>query len=393
MKRWGSLVIVVLVISLGVLGSGCLGGNTGGGGGGGTTGNVKIGVILPLTGSLNSIAEVIKEGIDLAASDINAAGGINGKTVSLIYKDDRLDGPTGTQVYQELIGEKVKGIVGPIPSTITLQVINANEQKSESSRVVIVSPASTATELSGKSQYFFRTVPSDAIQGPDAANVMVNTLQKKIGLLYQNDIYGNGLREEFKAKLATLGGEIVAEEAFQIGQTSFGAQTNKIISANPEAVFIPGFYMEISLAIKELRSQGYTGVIVASEAIENRDIFQIGGSALNDILFMKASVESTRPTYAKFLENYSKKYGGKPGAYADYGYDALLVIVETLRAKGISASSAEIKDYMHQTTFTTTVTRDIRFDSNGDLIGGGYALYKIKCNDASCTSGEFVPYG
>jgi branched-chain amino acid transport system substrate-binding protein len=224
--------------------------------------------------------------------------------------------------------------------------------------------------------------------------MLMSTLQKKnIALLYQNDIYGNGLKDQFETKLKALGGTVAAEQAFQIGQTSFSAQVNMIMAASPDAVFVPGFYKELSLGIKELRSQGFTGIIVASEAIENQDIFQIGGSSLKDILFMKATVESTRATYAKFLTNYSAKYGGaKPGAYADYGYDALLTIVETLRAKGVDATSTQIKDYMHQTTFTTTVTRDIKFDGNGDLIGGSYVLYKIQCSDASCSSGDFIPY-
>jgi branched-chain amino acid transport system substrate-binding protein len=168
-------------------------------------------------------------------------------------------------------------------------------------------------------------------------------------------------------------------------------QVSNILSTSPEVVFIVGFYKEISLSIKEFRSQGYTGPILASEAIENNDIFQIGGSALKDILFMKASVESSRSSYTSFLANYSQKYGSKPGAYADYGYDALLVIVESLRAKGTDASSPTIKDFMHQSTFTSTVTRNIQFDSKGDLIGGGYILYKIQCSDAQCASGTFVP--
>ena len=389
-RQWGSLIAVSILLFVGVAGSGCLGG---GGGGGGSAGAFKIGVILSLTGSLAMIAEVIKAGIDLSASDINDAGGVEGKKVNIVYKDDKLDEPTGTTVYNELLGEDVQGIVGPVASTNTLQVIFANEQKPDNKKVVIVSPSSTAAELSGKSPYFFRTVPFDAIQGPNSADVIVKTLQKKrVAILYQSDIYGNGLKQDFSKELVALGGSVVAEEAFQIGQTSFSAQVSMIVASSPEVVFVPGFYREQTLGIRELRSQGYAGPILASEAIENSDIFQMGGSALKDILFMKASVESNRPNYKHFVTNYTAKYGAGPGAYADYGYDALRVIVDTLVAKGLNATSVQMKDYMHKTTFTDTATRDIRFDANGDLVGGSYDLYKIKCNDASCTTGSFVPY-
>lgn len=390
-RRWGSLIAVSIVLCVGIVGSGCLGG--GGGGGGGPTGKFNVGVILSLTGSLSIISKVIMMGIELSASDINAAGGVGGKRVNLIFKDDKLDEPTGTSVYNELLGENVKGIVGPVPSTITLQVILANEQEPDANKVVIVSPSSTAAELSGKSQYFLRTVPFDTIQAPNAADVVVNKLQKKrVALLYQSDIYGNGLRQDFDKRLVALNGTVVAEEAFSIGQTSFSAQVSSIILASPDVVFVPGFYREQILGIRELRGQGYTGQILASEAIENDDIFQMGGSALKDLLFMKAAVEPNRSAHKHFVANYTAKYGTNPGAYADYAYDALRVLIDTLIAKGLNATSAQMKDYMHQTTFTDTATRDIKFDGNGDLIGGSYVPYRIQCNDTSCTNGSFVPF-
>jgi ABC-type branched-subunit amino acid transport system substrate-binding protein len=107
---------------------------------------------------------------------------------------------------------------------------------------------------------------------------------------------------------------------------------------------------------------------------------------------MKASVESNRSTHKQFVTSFIAKYGTSPSAYADYAYDALRVIVDTLIAKGLNATSTQMKDHMHQATFTDTATRDVRFDGNGDVTGGSYIPYKILCNDTSCSTGSFVPY-
>ncbi|HLF07394.1 MAG TPA: branched-chain amino acid ABC transporter substrate-binding protein [Thermoplasmata archaeon] len=395
MKKPLALFGLSVLVCAGLVASGCLGSPPPPPTGSCDKGSVTFGTILSYSGQLGSIAKVMKQGMQVAVDDINANGCINGKKLTLdILGDDRLDQTTAVQVYREMVGKGYKGIIGSIASSVTQSIINSNEDDPKGA--VLISSASTAVILTNPSgtnppKRFFRTIPNDGIQGPAAATAIVDKLGfKKIGLLYQDEIYGQGLKATFVPALTAKGGSIVAEGKFPPQTVSFTQEVDTVLAASPDVIFIPAFFKEQAYLVGEIRAKNPTVPIVCSEAFENHEIFQITPqSKLQGTYFMKAAVDEAnagvKARHDAFVTNYSKKPGfGQPDAFADYSYDAVIVIAEALRAKGDTASADDLQTYIHGATFKSTITREISFQAIGDIVGGSYDLYKI-------TGTDFVP--
>jgi branched-chain amino acid transport system substrate-binding protein len=391
MRKPLALLGLIALVSAGLVSSGCLGGPPPPPTGSCDKGSITFGTILSYSGQLGSIATVMKRGMLVAVDDINANGCINGKKLTLdTLGDDALSQATAVQIYREMVGKGYKGIIGSIASSVTQSIINTNEDDPKGS--VLISPASTAvilTEPSGTPppKRFFRTIPNDGIQGPAAADAITGKGWKKVGLLYQDEIYGQGLKATFSPALTAKGGSIVAEGKFPPGTVSFTQEVDAVLAASPEVIFIPAFFKEQAYLVGEIRAKNPTIPIVCSEAFENHEIFQVTPeSKLQGTFFMKAAVDSAnaavKARHDAFVSNYSKKFSGaQPEAFADYSYDAVIIIAEALRAKGDTATANDLQTHIHGATFTSTITREISFKSNGDINGGSFDLYKVSGTD------------
>jgi ABC-type branched-subunit amino acid transport system substrate-binding protein len=359
--------------------------------GGCTGGSVTVGTILSYSGMLGSIAKSIKQGAQVAVDHVNSGGCVQGKKLSLdVLGDDRLDGATAVQLYREMLLKGHKAVIGSMVSSITQQIVSANEN--EPAGLVVVSPASTAAVLTDPTganppQRFFRTIANDSVQGDAMAREVVSTLAKtKVGLLYQDEIYGQGVRAAFVPALNGRGGQVVSEAKFPPGTVSFAQEIDMVLAGNPELVVIASFYKEAAYIVGELKAKGFAGPILATQEFENYEIFSIQPAAkLEGVLFTKAAPEPGRPAYRKFVADYQSRFGTPPEAFADLGYDALTVAAEAMRAKGTGAAADQLADHLRSTVFTSTATRDVSFTPRGDLASGDYALWKVQ-------GGKFAPY-
>jgi branched-chain amino acid transport system substrate-binding protein len=377
LKAWG-IVIVILVVSTTF--AGCLESNAPDDNNNNPTGNIKIGVLLPLTGGIASIAGAMQNAVNLARDDINAGGGINGKKLVIVPGDSKLDPTVGISELERVLGEGVQAVVGEVSSTITRSC--AQEIQTKNKKVVLISPASTYTELTYPTRlypYFFRDVPNDAIQGPKAAEAAKGKLgATKVVIMFEKNEYGIGLRDEFTKKFEALGGTILSKPspdkyAFDVNAVDFSTQVLQAIAQSPDMIYIPGHYREISLIVKGLVTSGFTGKIMASEAYEAEDVFNIAGNAVNGVYFMKPTAEVARSNYTRFVTSYTAKYGTAPSAFCDFAYDAVLVIATAIGKVGNDGT--KIKGYLDTHTFTNAITRDVQFDQYGDVKNADYTLY------------------
>jgi branched-chain amino acid transport system substrate-binding protein len=345
----------------------------------------KIGVILPLTGYISFIAEDMKKGMDLAAKEINDEGGIDGHKIVLVYEDSKLDPTQTISVMKKLTQvDGVPIVIGAVASTNTIPIVSMAEEE----KVVLLSAASTHSELSGSSKYFFRVVPSDAIQGPESARIAYETLgAKKVAIIYENNDYGVGLKKLFEKEFKSKGGQIVGTpESYESGATSFSTQVAKTLSANPDLIYLPGYPREQAQVIRELDVQGFTGKILASEAFETKEVFAVGGDAVDGVFLMKPDSDRTRKVYQDFSTAFKAKYNEDPGSFSDYAYDAIMVAAQSIKDAGYDG--AKIKTNMATAKFTNTATREIEFNDQGDVTTGTYNLFVAKVSDQS-----FTPYG
>jgi neutral amino acid transport system substrate-binding protein len=219
----------------------------------------KVGGILPLTGNLAFLGPPEGAGVGLAVSDINAAGGVNDAKACHDIQDsgDSTDMSVSTSSAGTLVAGKPSVVIGAASSSVSLNVVDTFADN----KIVEVSPANTAVDLSGYSPYYFRTAPPDGIQGNALGTLISTDGYKRVAFLVFNDTYGTGLRNAVQETVEAAGGEIVYGgkgdgDEFPAGQTTFSSEVSGALAANPDAIVILAFD-ETKQIVPELASQGW----------------------------------------------------------------------------------------------------------------------------------------
>ncbi|MFC7406774.1 ABC transporter substrate-binding protein [Georgenia alba] len=227
-------------------------------GGGGGAEPLRIGSLLPQTGSLSQLGPPEIAGVDLAQQEINEAGGVLGSDVEVTHTDssDADHADVATQSVQELLGEEVAAIVGAASSQVTLNVID----DVVGAQTLMVSPANTATELSGYDDFFFRTAPPDSVQGDVLGNLIASDGNATLSILVFNEAYGTGLRDVVQSTFESAGGTVTygaAGDEFDPTEQNFSSIVSNALSSDPDAVAILAFTTQTPLIVQELVNQGF----------------------------------------------------------------------------------------------------------------------------------------
>lgn len=318
---------------------------------------IKIGFMGPLTGDAASYGQSIRKGVDLAFEEANL------DNVEIIYEDSECDGKKAVTAINKLINvDGVQAIVGEVCSGATLAAAPIAESKG----VVLISASSTSPKLSDSGDYVFRVVPSDALQGAFAANLLYQRGHRKIAVLYGNEEYGVGFKDVLER---TFPGEVVASEAFERSSTDLRAQVTKIKAARPDAIFIISNSPDSSVAaIKQIKELGVgTAKLYGSEGLKGPEVAELR-QAENII------VTSVTSGTFEFDLKYRDEYDESPGPFAAQGYDAFASLARSLK-RG-SDTGEEIKNDLYSVTFDGASGR-ISFDLNGD-IAGNYEVFQLK---------------
>lgn len=226
--------------------------------GGGSTDPLIIGSLLPQTGSLAFLGPPEIAGVDLAIQEINEAGGVLGSEVEIIHADssDADNAEVATQSVQDLMSQDVQVIVGAASSSVTLNVID----DITGAEIVQISPANTATSLSGYSDFYFRTAPSDVLQGRALGNLVAQDGHANVGILVFNDDYGITLRDQAKMAIEEAGGTIVygneGEEFDPASDDVIASVVTEALATNPDAIILIAFD-QTKLLVPALASAGF----------------------------------------------------------------------------------------------------------------------------------------
>ena len=219
----------------------------------------RVGGILPLTGSLAFLGPPEIAGVGLAVSDINAAGGVNGAQACHDIQDsgDSSDMSISTASAGTLVASKPSIVVGAASSSVSLNVVDTFA----SNKIVEISPANTAVDLSGYSPWYFRTAPPDGVQGNALGTLITTDGYTKVAFIVFNDTYGTGLRNAVEQTVDAAGGSCVygckgKGQEFPPGQTTFSAEVNGVLAAKPDAIVVLAFD-ETKSIVPELKSQGW----------------------------------------------------------------------------------------------------------------------------------------
>jgi len=310
---------------------------------------VKIGGVLPLTGSMGPITKKIAESAQLAVEHINAGGGVKGCQVQFILRDDQGQPTVGVDAAKYLVEvERVPAFTGTISSGVTGPIISSITAPS---KVVQISCCSTATPftLDGRSQgYFFRTLPTSKTQAVATAAEMTRRGLKKTAIIYVNTDFGQDMLRFVKIALPKLGGDVVAEVPYTDNQPSYRAEVTKALAEKPESLLLIGFPKDAVTIVREWLSLGGTQKIALNNSMRVKDFVDgVGGRFLNESFGMdNAQVEG--PTVDAFNKAFEAKYkydSKGPGVHTQY--DAMMVLGLAMNiAKDLTGPS--IKDAVRQ---------------------------------------------
>ncbi|MED5075038.1 ABC transporter substrate-binding protein, partial [Anoxybacillus geothermalis] len=346
-------------------------GSSGGSGGGGGGDVIKIGANLELSGGVASYGQSIAEGVELAFEEINKEG-INGKKLELVKVDNKSEAAEATNGAIKLISQdKVAAIIGSATSTNTLaQVQVANDNK-----VPLITPTGTNPTITNKdgkvNEFVFRTCFIDPFQGTVAAKFALNELKVKNAavLIDSSSDYSKGLAASFKDAFTQGGGKIVAEEAYVAKDTDFRATLTRIKSKNPEFIFLPGYYEEVGLIVKQARELGLNVPIMGGDGWDSPKLVEIAGKdALNNTYITNHySSGDPDPKIQEFVKAFKAKYNKAPDAFNALGYDTAYFLADAIKRAG-SADPVKIKDALAQTKDLQLVSGTLTLNENHDPV-------------------------
>jgi branched-chain amino acid transport system substrate-binding protein len=335
-----SLWAAVLVLSAGSL-VGCYKS----GGSGDNASEVVIGHVASLTGDTATFGHSADEGIRLALDEINAKGGLLGKKVNVITEDDRSVSDEAKTAANKLITrDHVCAILGEIASSRSIAIAPVCDD----AKVPMLSPGSTNPKVTQDHPYVFRNCFIDPFQGECIARSAMEVLKlKRFAMLYPvNSDYGVGLRGYIETYVKQHGGQIVADLGYtEKTDKDFSGQLTKIKGADPEAIFIPGYYTEVGLIGPQARKLGITVPLIGGDGWDAAELLEAGKSSLNGCFFTNHySPDEKRPEVQAFVEAYKRKYNGKiPDAMAIVSYDAMNIMADAIKRAG-TTNSQKIKD-------------------------------------------------
>ncbi|MDR1575271.1 MAG: ABC transporter substrate-binding protein [Treponema sp.] len=343
-------------------------------GGGRDSNTVTIGAVFPLSGSVAFYGTESRDGAILAIEEINAAGGLLGRQLALIAEDDEGDGAKSINAFTKLTTrDKVSFVLGSSTSGATQAMTSLAQQ----GKVILISPSATNVDVTRVGDFIFRACFIDPFQGVVGADFAYSTLgSRRAAVLYDAGAdYNTGLAESFKNQFKAIGGQVVADEAYQSGDVDFNAQVTRIKAANPDVVYLPNYYNDVSLQAKQLRDQGVTCALVGGDGWDGL-IDNAGDEVLNGYWSSGFAADTTDPKGVAFVKAFQSRFNRSASQFSALGYDSLMLVADGIKAAGTFDTTA-VKGAMAKLS-GAYVTGNIRFDANRDPIKGATILEIVK---------------
>lgn len=363
-------------------------GDGGGNSGANSTGPIKIGFGGPLSGDSSAFGIQAQMGAQLFVDELNAAGGIDGRNVELVVKDDEGKTDTAGFVARELVSDPaIVAMTGHLNSRCTL----ATAAIANKAHLPQITYGSTATTICKGNPYTFRNIYTDDSAGAQLADFCKNELKvKRVSCYYENDAYGQGLFSEFKKQSEKIGLELVYSKPYDTNMNpDYQSALQSFMGANPEVLFISSAGNSTSTVCK-----------IAKELNPNLQVLSGDGSFQES--FIKGALDkaegaivsgpadfstSAAPEVKAFLEAFKKKYNEEPSVWAFQAYDAVGLLVHAIQSAG--ADREKIAEFMRGMTTPEKayngVTGPTYFDENGDPVGKPVNFFQVRDQ-------KFVPY-
>ena len=307
-------------------------------------GSFKIGVIGPLTGDNAAYGLAVQHGAELAAKEINEAGGINGASIELQAQDDEADPEKSINAYNTLKDWGMQMLVGTTTSGSCIAVA----AETYNDNMFQITPSGSAVECV-ENPNVFRVCFSDPDQGTASAQYIgEHQLATKVAIIYDSSsVYSDGIRENFVAEAANQGIEIVASEAFTAdSKTDFSVQLDKAKEAGAELVFLPIYYQEASIILKQAADKDFSPIFFGCDGMDGILTVENFDVSLAEGLMLLTPFSADAEDAQDFTTAYTEAYGETPNQFAADSYDAVYAIKAAAEKAGITPdmSASDICD-------------------------------------------------
>lgn len=327
--------------------------------------SITIGTVTTNSGTAAAYGEAEVKGFELAVSEINAKGGINGKKVKLESMDDKGDATEASNAYNKLAGDNnVLAVAGPTISATTAAVAPLADQ----SKLVTIALAATSDSIE-TGNYLFRTCFKDSYQGEVAARFAAENLKvKKVAVLYgTGDPYSSGVGEAFAKAAEKLGLEVVDKESSSSADdTEYSAQLQKIQASGAELLYAPYYYSVAGpYIIPQARSVGFEGYVMGPDGYDG---LKLTGdkSQYNKTYYTThySADDNTNTKVQDFIKSYKSKNNAEPNTFAALGYDTIYMIKQAIEKAGENATREDVRNAVAGMTFDG-VTGKFTMDKSG----------------------------
>lgn len=335
---------------------------------------ITIGLYLSLTGDKADFGISTRNGINIALDELNAAGGVLGQRVRVVAEDTRGDSNEAASAVTRLIDrERVCGIIGEVASTLSL----AGGRICQRRGIPMISPSSTNPAVTQIGDCVFRVCFLDPFQGEVMARFAKNSLHVSRVAIFkdQGSAYSTGLADAFRAAFTALGGQVVDTQSYRETDTHFSAQISSMLSHQPEALFVPGYYAQLALIAREVRGAGFQGRMLGGDGWSSNTLTQNDDDKLVGDFYSEgfAPEGATTPVAQRFVQKYREKYRIEPNGLAALGYDAALVMFDSIR-RANSAEPARIKRAIAATRGVNGATGTISLNAQRDAVKSAVIL-------------------
>ncbi|MFA5022788.1 MAG: ABC transporter substrate-binding protein [Candidatus Paceibacterota bacterium] len=345
--------------------------------------SIKIGAVLPLTGGSSITGEQSRQGLDLALEKINAQGGVNGRSLAILYEDSQAKTEVGLTAFLKLkSADNIKFVV-----TSASGVALAISPVANNNKIVQMDVVSATPKYSTPNDFTFRTGISSSYFAKKMSETMISKGADRIAILFLNNDYGLGYKEAFQSIYQKNNGQIVLAESYAMEDKDFKTQIVKIKNSKPEAILLISLQKETPIILRQMEQLGINlpiySDIYSAELPDNLKL-----KIAENLIYLKPVINSggTNAVAKEFGDNYWKKFGQEPDFVVAQGYDGLNLLTSAMRQCPQPEDTVCVKDNLYKIkNYQGVVSSSISFDLNGDIGDRPLELKTIR-------NGQFVKF-
>ena len=336
--------------------------------------DIKIGVLVPTTGSEATYGQDMANAVQIAIDEINKAGGIGGSQLSMVVGDDGCDPQQAVNAATKLASSGIVGVVGGYCSGATIPTLKIFGD----AKLPMIITAANSTKLipaDPGNAFLINSTGNDQVA--KALEVFKAKNVKSLAVVNEGDAYSQDLADLTQKAFTGAGGTVPDFETVNKGEQDFSAVVTKIKAANPDAVFWTAYYADGGPFIKQLREGGYQGLIAVGDGSNSPDLFKLAGDAAEGVIGFSNPTPDFLPNAKAFSDTYKAQFKNAPGPYAALTYDGMKLLGWAMTTAG-STDSAKLIATLKTADFKDGLAGPISFTKDNTLARSNFIVLEGK---------------